>query len=200
MFLGGLGVPRADRSVLILGAGASRGASFCAPGVQVLPPLDADFFRQAQHLEETIYKQYARPVLDFLRADYSSNDLPTLETVFTEVEGFERFLKQFSVRPGRPSTRYQKQLSHLQALIPAVFRAAFEGVRCDWHDRIARSLRSGDAIISFNYDALIDDAVRRNSNGIWAAKRGYGFRVGHGASEWSAKPRPGPFPSEYLRV
>ncbi len=198
MLLRGLGMPRADRSVVILGAGASRGASFCKPGVPVLPPLDADFFRQAQQLDEPTYKQYGRPVLDFLRADYPANNLPTLETVFTEVEGFERFLKQFSRGRGRPSTRYQKQLAHLQSLIPAVFRAAFADQRCDWHDRMADSLRSGDAVISFNYDTLIDDALRRNSDGIWSAQCGYGFDIAQGADEWSARTRPGPFPSEYL--
>jgi hypothetical protein len=200
MLLRGLGMPRADRSVVVLGAGASRGASFCKPGVQVLPPLDADFFRQAQQLDEATYKRYGRPVLDFLRADYPANNLPTLETVFTEVEGFERFLRQFSARRGRPSTRYQKQLGHLQALIPAVFRAAFESATCDWHDRMARALRSGDAVISFNYDTLIDDALRRNSDGIWSAKCGYGFDIDQGTVEWSARVRPGPFPSEYLRL
>ncbi len=147
-----------------------------------------------------MYKKYARPVLEFLRTEYPANDLPTLETVFTEMAGFERFLHQFAVRPGRPSTRYQKQLGYLHALIPAVFRAAFNDVRCDWHDRIARALRSGDALISFNYDTLIDDACRRNSDGIWAADCGYGFDIGVGTDDWSAKTRPGPFPEEYLRL
>ena len=200
MLLRGLGVPRADRSVVILGAGASRGSSFCRPGYQVLPPLDADFFRQAQHLDEKSYLRYARPVLDFLRAEYGAHGLPTLEAVFTQLEGFERFLRQFSTRPGRRPGRYQKQLGYLQELIPAVFRAALADARCTWHDRVAQALRSGDAVISFNYDALIDDSLRRYARGIWDAGKGYGFRIATGADEWTAAPRPGPFPQEYLRL
>ena len=116
------------------------------------------------------------------------------------MEGFERFLRQFSTRPGRRSTRYQRQLGYLQALIPAVFRAAFADYKCDWHDRIGRALRSGDAVISFNYDTVIDDSLRRNADGIWSARQGYGFELRDGADLWDAKARPGPFPQEYLRL
>jgi hypothetical protein len=166
----------------------------------VLPPLDADFFRLAQHLDEKTYGPYAKPVLEFLRSEYGARDLPTLETVFTQLEGFERFLRQFSTRRGRRTGRYQKQLSYLQDLIPAVFRAAFDGMTCAWHDRIAQALRSGDAVVSFNYDALIDDSLRRWARGIWDAARGYGFDVGKGGESWSSERTPGPFPREYLRL
>lgn len=200
MLLRGIGVPRADRSVVVLGAGASRGASFCGPGRQVLPPLDADFFRQAQALDEKTYGKYAKPVLEFLRSDYGARTLPTLETVFTQLEGFERFLREFYTRRGRRPGRYQKQLGYLQSLIPAVFRAAFEGATCTWHDRIARALRASDAVISFNYDTLIDDSLRRWARGIWVADEGYGFKVRNGQDAWSASPTPGPFPQEPLRL
>jgi SIR2-like domain len=166
----------------------------------VLPPLDADFFRLAQHLDEKVYGKYARPVLEFLRSEYGPHGLPTLETVFTELQGFERFLRQFSTGPGRRTSRYQKQLSYLQDLIPAVFRSALDGMTCDWHDRIAQALRSGDAVISFNYDTLIDDSLRRWARGIWDADRGYGFRIGTGGDAWSAASTPGPFPREYPRL
>jgi hypothetical protein len=93
VLLRGIGVPRADRAVVLLGAGASRGASFCSPGRQVLPPLDADFFRLAQHLDERVYNEFAKPVLQFLREEFGAAGLPTLETVFTQLEGFEQFLR-----------------------------------------------------------------------------------------------------------
>jgi hypothetical protein len=200
MLLRGIGVPRADRSVVILGAGASRGASFCGPGLQVLPPLDADFFRLAQHMNEADYNEYAKPVLAFLREDFGARSLPTLETVFTQLEGFERFLRQFSIRRGRRPVRYQKQLGYLQELIPAVFRGAFDRRMCDWHDRIAQALRAGDAVVSFNYDTLIDHSLTRWARGIWDARCGYGFDVEKGAAAWTAPSTPGPFPQEYLRL
>jgi hypothetical protein len=56
MLLRGVGVRRAVRSTVILGAGASRGASFAGTARQVLPPVDADFFRQAQRLDEQSFR------------------------------------------------------------------------------------------------------------------------------------------------
>jgi len=197
MLLRGIGVPRADRSVVVLGAGASRGASFSGPGCQVLPPLDADFFRLAQHLDEADYKEHAKPVLEFLRDEYGPRGLPTLETVFTQLEGFDRFLRQFSTGRGRRTSRYRKQLGYLQGLIPAVFRAAFNGMTCDWHDRIAQSLRAGDAVVSFNYDTLMDDSLKRWARGIWDASCGYGLAVDRGSAAWTADRTPGPFPREF---
>src|SRR5205807_8637598 len=122
--------------------------------------------------------------IEFVREDYGPARQPTLESVFTQLQGFEQFLKQFSIRPGRRPQRYQKQLGYLLELIPLVFRAAFEGQRCEWHDRIAHALRNGDSLISFNYDAVIDDSIRRLSPGIWKADRGYGFKI-KGAHDWS---------------
>jgi hypothetical protein len=50
-------------------------------------PLDADFFRLAQHLNEGDYNEYAKPVLAFLREDFGARSLPTLETVFYPTRG-----------------------------------------------------------------------------------------------------------------
>ncbi len=169
---------------------------------QVLPPLDADFFRQAQRLDEETFRGAVRGVVEFVRDEYGATKLPTLETVFTQLQGFDQFLQQFSAGSGPRSARYKKQLGHLLALISVVFRAAFEGQQCTWHDRIANSLRKGDSIISFNYDTLIDVSVSRFCAGIWKADKGYGFRIRDGIDEWTAaKPGPGPFPKRnYLRL
>lgn len=199
MLLRGVGIRRAVRATVVLGAGASRGASFVDTTRQVLPPLDADFFRQAQRLDEQSFRGNVRKVIEFVRDDYGPARQPTLETVFTQLQGFEQFLKQFSIRPGRRPERYQKQLGYLLELIPLVFRAAFGEQRCDWHDRIAYALRRGDALISFNYDALIDESIRQWSAGIWRADRGYGFKIPD-AAVWSAPDTPGPFPTEHLRL
>ena len=176
VLLRGVGVGRAVRSTVVLGAGASRGASFADSKRQVLPPLDADFFRQAQRLDETAYNAHVREVIEFVRAEYGSTRLPTLEALFTQLQGYEQFLQQFSTRPGRRPERYKKQLGYLLELIPLVFKAAMAGQRCLWHDRIAYALRKGDSLISFNYDALIDESVRRWAKGLWKADRGYGAR------------------------
>lgn len=201
VLLSRLGVTRAARATVILGAGASRGASFADAGRQVLPPLDADFFQQAQRLDEETFRGSVREVVEFVRDEYGLTRLPTLETVFTQLRGYQQFVQQFSVGPGRRPEQYKRQLGYLLELIPLVFRAAFEEQQCRSHDRIANALRKGDAVISFNYDTLIDEAARRWSAGIWRANCGYGFPVSRGAEAWSAGSMPGPFPAtNYLRL
>lgn len=201
MLLRGVGLGRAARSTVILGAGASRGASFADSSRQVLPPLDADFFQQAQRLDESVFKGAGREVIEFVRDEYGPTNLPTLEALFTQLQGYEQFLQQFYARRGRRPGGYKKQLDHLLDLIPLLFRAAFNKQRCAWHDRIAFALRKGDAVISFNYDVLIDEALARLSEGIWKADRGYGIKLVEGAGKWSAGAKPGAFPrKEYLRL
>jgi hypothetical protein len=195
-----VGLSRAVRSTVILGAGASRGASFAGSSRQVLPPLDADFFEQAQRLSEKDFQGAGREVIDFVRDEYSSTRMPTLETLFTQAQGFEQFVRQFYSRTGRKPQRYKRQLGYLLELIPTVFRAALSDQRCLWHDRIAFSLRKEDTVISFNYDVLIDEALTRLGKGIWKASPGYGVKVTRGSESWSAPSTPGPFPKEHLRL
>ena len=47
------------------------------PGLPCRRLFDADFFRQAQRLDEKTYKEYARPVLEFLRSEYPHEEIPT---------------------------------------------------------------------------------------------------------------------------
>lgn len=177
MLLRGVGLGRAVRSTVILGAGASRGASFANSSRQVLPPLDADFFQQAQRLDEPVFKELARDVIKFVREEYGATQLPTLETLFTQLQGYEQFLQQFYAKRGRRPGRYKRELQHLLELIPLLFRSAFEDQACEWHDRIAHALRAGDAVISFNYDVLMDEALSRLGDGIWKADRGYDSKL-----------------------
>ncbi len=201
MLLRGIGLQRAVRSTIILGAGASRGASFARSPQQVLPPLDADFFQQAQRLDENTFNNHVAEVIDFVRDEYGASNLPTLETLFTQLEGYDKFLQRLYVKPGRKPERYKKQLSRLLELIPLVFRAACGGKRCHWHDRIAFALRKEDAVISFNYDVLMDEALARLAKGVWKADRGYGFPIKDGVDAWSAETTPGGFPTKtYLRL
>jgi hypothetical protein len=134
MLLRGVGLKRAERSTVILGAGASRGASFANESRQVLPPLDADFFQQAQRLDEQTFKSAGREVIKFIRDEFGATHPPTLEALFTQLQGFDQFLQQFYTRRGKKPGRYKRQLSNLLELIPLLFRAALSEQTCLWHD------------------------------------------------------------------
>ena len=51
--------------------------------------------------------------------------------------------------------------------------AATRDVRCDYHDVLARWLTPGDAVVSFNYDLLIDRSL--GATGTWFQDDGYGI-------------------------
>ena len=116
MLLRGVGIPLgAAEATIILGAGASRGASFLRmqPG-QALRPLDADFFRTGQRLDQETFRGPVRDVIEFVREEYGATKLPTLETVFTQLQGFDHYLQQIPAAGSGPrSPRYKTDLGNL---------------------------------------------------------------------------------------
>jgi hypothetical protein len=62
---------------------------------------------------------------------------------------------------------------------------------CELHQTLVQALRPKDTIISFNYDCVVDHALRQSADGVWSAKYGYTFPhpdrvVGH--QLWDAQP------------
>jgi hypothetical protein len=55
---------------------------------------------------------------------------------------------------------------------------------CEFHQTLASTLESGDSVISFNYDCLIDEALRSNGGRRWDPERGYGLDLSEGADFW----------------
>src|SRR5262249_20651585 len=60
-----------------------------------------------------------------------------------------------------------------------------KGKECEHHGRLVKCLKSKDEIISFNYDCLIDESLKRVGTGLWNARYGYGFDLGKGGSNLS---------------
>lgn len=185
-----LGIDKDLATVIVLGAGASRGSS-CARSTGIAPPLDADFFAQAQRMPASSLTPRDRDLLTFIREEFVHGDLPTLEVFFTQVSAVDRFHRQFNIR-GRPSGRYGRHLEALRRLIPRVFDQALGGLDCLWHQRLAAALRAGDAVMSFNYDTLIDRALREAGGKRWNPQVGYGFTASGGMDLWNPPPSPGP--------
>ena len=49
---------------------------------------------------------------------------------------------------------------------------------CEHHKALVEKLQSGDSIITFNYDCLIDDILKKYGAGKWNPRYGYGFKLG----------------------
>ena len=80
--------------------------------------------------------------------------------------------------------------------------AARDARGCQYHRAIAKSLHKGDTIITFNYDCVMDDALRREGDGKWSARFGYGFSPYtsvENVEHWSPS-APAPSEAETIRL
>ena len=42
-----------------------------------------------------------------------------------------------------------------------------EGTACEYHSQLVKAMKTKDQIISFNYDCLIDETLKRHGSGLW---------------------------------
>lgn len=173
-------------AVFVLGAGATRGASFVGSGQSpCLPPLDADFFRQLQRIESAKHAQTIMRTLHDLDRLFGRTHGLTLETAFSTVETTIRM-----VRTANESTDFElSELADMRSgLLQAVAAVLEESLtstlrghgsrdfkECRHHGWLVEQMQAGDTTISYNYDCLIDHALRTRGAGRWNAYYGYGF-------------------------
>ena len=192
--------------VVVLGAGATRGASFVRPGyAECLPPLNLDFFTQLQRVRRQKHVDVVEGVMNDVVELFGPNFSLSLEDYFTNLESMQQAVER-SDRKDRaftPRSIRDKRKRLLDALA-AVLEESTDVTRrdqktrqypkpCKFHRDIVRALGPRDTIITFNYDCVVDHALRIEGKEKWSAKYGYGFpgpsRV-HGHSFWSAASPP----------
>ena len=99
MQLSNFGIPGgALKTLILLGAGASRGASFATDESKPLPPLDLDFFQQLARLDST---DESRRLLEFVRSEYQHEVGLSMEQFFSEADYTNRFHQDLNVDRGR---------------------------------------------------------------------------------------------------
>ena len=206
MRIPGLDIKR-KKAVVILGAGASRGAS-CFQNSLLPSPLDTDFFmllERVQHLDYSL-----KQLLEFVKAEFGESFFPRMEEFFTQLEALSEFHENLKITRGQRIIRYNQQLGAFVENIARFFRHVFidstTGMhrQCDYHDRLAEHLHAGDAVITFNYDCLIDDALRRKAGRGWNPRQSYGFDIAEDAVfQWDPgkhKGRPANTPISLLKL
>ena len=171
------------KTLVILGAGATRGASFVRPDTPVPPPLDQDFFQVLQ-LSASGRSPEGRGLLDHVRTVYGPALNVGLETVFNNLDAARTFHEEFNVTRGRILQEPRRLIDALRTTLPALLGESISG-SCTTHEAIANRLYVGDVVISLNYDCVIDDALRRNAGFRFDPDRGgYGLDVASGADLW----------------
>jgi hypothetical protein len=197
------------KNVVVLGAGATRGAEFVGKegGPACIPPLNADFFTQLQRVSSPNLQVDIDGVINDVVDLFGINFSLTLEDYFSLLQGLldgrESFL--LGKGPKYSATWLRQARSRLMNALSAVLEESADVSRakgyavvnqCSYHDRIVDALHAPDTIISFNYDCVIDHALRKNVRGAWSARFGYGFRNAGRVEPDSAAIWSGPNPPE----
>lgn len=210
-----------SKTVYILGAGATRGCSFVHNMKRqghCLPPLDTDFFTQLQRVSSTAHADRINRLIEGLVEWFGSNYALGMEQVFCHLEHAERMLKHLGKDPG---PEYEKVVNLKRDLVQSIAIilgealtkvknggiGSYEFKECDWHDKLVEELAdSGDAFVSFNYDCVLDDSLRRKGAGKWNPHYGYCFKLGakgkglSGDSYWTPPGKSAPGKDKTIQV
>ena len=187
------------KAVVVLGAGATRGAEFVesSSGGQaddakdsgtgqvkvrrcpcVLPPLDGDFFTQAQRLSSVKPNKLVAGLVDNVVSLFGTNFQLTMEGYLTRLEQLGSVFEDYRF-PGRPRpSKYRKMRQHfLQVLAAVLDESIGRNPDCSYHQALVHSLSPEDAVMSFNYDWVIDYALKKHGQDKWNPRQGYGVNV-----------------------
>lgn len=171
------------KTLVILGAGATRGGSFVAPDAPAPPPLDQDFFRVLQ-ISRSGQLAESRNLIDHVRTVYGPTLNTGLETVFNNLDAARTFHEEFNVTRGRILQEPRRLIDALRTSLPALLGETISGP-CSTHAAIAGRLYVGDVVISLNYDCVMDEALSTHAGFRFDPERGgYGIPVASGAARW----------------
>jgi len=108
-----------------------------------------------------------------------------LETVFNNLDAARTFHSAFKVTRGRHLQEPARLIDALNEVVPGLLGETISG-ECAYHTALAESLQIGDAVLSLNYDCVIDTALARHAGYRFdPLRRGYGIEVSSiGASTW----------------
>lgn len=164
----------------IIGAGCSRNFSECtSPVPDLKPPLNKDFFKMAKkvvdyynlsqmyspipgldHFTRNLNRMYGYGDSQYDTSVYDDDRLD-LESVMTHFYA-EHELLDFSeggFRSLLPRSRGHRILA-LKELLAYTITESLKGPICRKHRCLAEKVQKGDVVWSFNYDLLMDNALR----------------------------------------
>lgn len=178
-------------ALFVLGAGATRGSSFVKPEEDpCLPPLDSDFFTQLQRVGNPKHRDLITEVMADIVELFGPNFETTMEHVFTTLEHSDRMLKATTRARADDARKLKAMRARLVQAISVVLEDSLterdperhsrhKTRECTHHAKLVKQrLRVGDDLISFNYDCVLDYALKNHGRGKWNPRYGYGFILG----------------------
>jgi hypothetical protein len=186
-----LGLTQRLQTVVILGAGSTAGAGLHPTGVGG-PFVDADFFHKlrlanARGLLRGLESD-VEDLLALVAQQYGPNGAG-METVFADLETHHDFLDEIAGGGGpRDAQRFKRAQEAFTRIIPALLDVLVKG---DPNDNpsphlqvLAEALRARDAVISFNYDTVMDEHLVRFQPERWDPAVSFGFSPISGLEAW----------------
>jgi hypothetical protein len=127
-------------------------------------------------LQNFIFEQLGIELGDYANASIDFEKLFALvEAELLGYHGLQKLSRQPRTGPGSADVLEMQ----LMLILCGSILCAIRGLSCEFHEALARWLNAGDMVMSFNYDLLIDRALRKRSD--WFPNDGYGltfFRLG----------------------
>ena len=167
------------KTVLLLGAGASRGAISHVLHRQkrMKPPLNADFFKVADTYaraegNSSSARRRLNRLLKAFKQDLPVKGVPTMEQAFSLLYIAKDFPEIYKTGPGRrEAAGVRREIDDfLRLLFPILTMLDRKTDGPTGYDRLASRLASSDTIITLNYDTMLDSALHRNG---WDSANGY---------------------------
>jgi hypothetical protein len=135
-----------------------------------------------------LYKELIDAVLADAHELFGVNFKLTLETMFTTIEQTIRMVKATRESREWKTAELERKRARLMQAIGAVLEESLlrreDGKMtrnhedCDYHRKLIEYLQPEDAILSFNYDCLVDHMLQIGGSDKWNARDGYGFDLG----------------------
>lgn len=189
-----LAIDYENDAVVVLGAGATRGASFVKDRTGALPPLDSDFFTQAQRLSSAKPVELVERLIENTVSIFGTNFALTMEDFLTHVEHLTNIFNDYRLQ-GRPRNNPYPRMREqfLQVLAAVLDETLGREPDCDFHRALVRSLAARDTIVSFNYDWLIDQTLKVHGRAKWNPRSACGIQAyvagdqGQGTRYWACR-------------
>lgn len=177
-------------ALIVLGSGATRGAEFTGRNI-CRPPLNDDFFTQLQRISNTKHTKTIEKTIKDVISIFGKNFKITMEEFFTQIEFCLKVLSVARERQEFTQINLNKIKDNFIGAISAVFEESITQEDCEYHRKIVKALEKNSTIVSFNYDCLIDYALRNTGENKWNARYGYcfplrGYKV-EGVEHWNPK-------------
>jgi hypothetical protein len=143
---------------VVLGAGASRSVSYAREREQP-SPLDSDFFDLLNRLEprkaDVDAVKFVRKQVEALPFDYRRS----MERSFYTLQ-LRAYMAEKLKSSRRPRASDSEIVGNFARCVQALLRSAHGKEFCENHNKVMLQLRQNDSVISFNYDLVVERAMR----------------------------------------